>query len=415
MDGCEKSIITKKKESKYMMNKIKSNKLFITLMIIATMVLVGCATFKSSYETSKLDIINPYADVNWETYSQHKANLHTHTRMHRFREDGASVFRTGLIHAQDGTILQEPQEGYDNKNRHPDYEAAKGRGLHGGSDGSLSPPAKIDAYQSRGYTILALTDHNVVTWPWQDYGRDPESLGMLAVQGCEPSRHHHMGSYFNDSNGPTGNVEESIRAVGERNGLAVLFHPGRYKETDDWYVELYEKYEHLIGLEVYNQGDRYPNDRELWDRLLTQLMPYRPVWGASNDDAHSIGQVGRNWQVFLLPELNEQALRYAMRHGHSFFSYAPLGHPEDGGDPAPVIQSITVKDVEGTIEIKASGYESIEWISAGQVIAEGHLFDAKGHQGYVRAQLIGETGRTYTQPFFIGDPKKGTPARKTEL
>jgi len=352
-------------------------------------------------------IVNPYADVNWQAYGKHKANLHTHTLQHRFREDRASVFASGLIHAPDGTVLQEAQEGYDNRNHHPDFDAAKGR--WGGSDGSMTPTAKIDAYRSLGYTILALTDHNRVTWPWQDYGREPEALGMLAVQGCEPSRHHHMGSYFNDYNGASDNVEESIRAVGDRNGLAVIFHPGRYSESDDWYVNLYKKHDHLIGMEVYNQGDRYSKDRALWDRVLTQLMPHRPIWGMANDDAHRIGHVGRNWQVFLLPELTEQALRHAMRHGHSFFSYAPGGHPQDGGDPAPVIHAITVKEAEGTIEVIASGYESIAWISAGRKIAEGPVLDANGRQGYVRAELAGKTGRTYTQPFFIGDPQKGTP------
>ncbi len=351
--------------------------------------------------------INPYADVNWETYGRHKANLHTHTLQHRVREDGAIVFVNGLIQAPDETILQKVQKGHDRQNRHPDVDAAQGR--RGGSDGSLTPTAKIDAYQSRGYTILALTDHDMVTWPWQDYGRDSTALGMLAVQGCEPSRHHHMGSYFNDYNGSAGNVEESICAAGDRNGLAMLFHPGRYGESMDWYVNLYEKYDHLIGMEVYNQGDRYPRDRALWDEVLTRLMPHRPVWGMANDDAHELGHVGRNWQVFLLPELTEAALRHAMRHGHSFFSYAQGGHPREGGDPAPVIEAIRVNEAEGQIAIEASGYERIEWISAGRVIAGGPVLDAKGRQGYVRAELTGETGRTYTQPFFIGDPEAGTP------
>lgn len=355
-------------------------------------------------------IINPYADVNWKTCGKHKANLHTHTLQHRVREDGAIVFVNGLIQAPDGTVIQEPREGYDRRNRHPGVDAAQGR--RGGSDGSITPTAKIDAYRSRGYTILALTDHNMVTWPWQDYGRDPATLGMLAVQGCELSRHHHMGSYFNDYNGSAGNVEESIRAVGDRNGLAMLFHPGRYSESVDWYVNLYEKYDHLIGMEVYNQLDRYPQDRTLWDQVLTRLMPHRPVWGMANDDAHGMGHVGRSWQVFLLPELTEQAFRHAMRHGHSLFSHARGGHQPDGGDPAPVIHAINVNDAEGTIAIEASGYEGIAWISAGRVIADGPVLDAEGRQGYVRAELAGETGRTCTQPFFIGDPEKGTPTEE---
>ena len=59
--------------------------------------------------------ISPYEGVNWATTGQHKGNLHTHTTQ---------------------------------------------------SDGALAPSAMIDEYSSRGFGILALTDHNTVTWPW---------------------------------------------------------------------------------------------------------------------------------------------------------------------------------------------------------------------------------------------------------
>jgi hypothetical protein len=321
-------------------------------------------------------IINPYAQVNWETYGKHKANLHTHTLAHRFRGDGAIIFVNGLIQAPDGRILQESREGYNAREPYPAFRNARGR--RGGSDGSLSPTAKIDAYHRRGYTILALTDHNMVTYPWQNYGRQPSALGMLAVPGCEPSRHHHIGSYFNDYDGSATNLVESLKTIGARNGLAVLFHPGRYDHGVDWYADLYKKYEHLIGLEVYNQGNRYPQDRALWDALLTRLMPHRPVWGMANDDAHGPGHIGLNWQIFLLPELSEEALRHAMHQGHSFFSYAYEGHLPDGDKNVPVIEAIRVDSAIGQIAIEATGYETIDWISAGQVIAGGAYWTPAG-------------------------------------
>ncbi|MDZ4198522.1 MAG: hypothetical protein U1E27_04460, partial [Kiritimatiellia bacterium] len=353
-------------------------------------------------------IFNPYRGVNWTTYGQHKANLHTHTLPHKVRADGTVIFVTGEIRDATGAVLQAPVEGYGSSNHHPDYTSSSGRA--GGSDGTMPPQDKIAAYHSRGYSILALTDHNMVTWPWEDHAQNPSALGMLAVQGCEPSRHHHMSSFFNSYNGSESSVTASLAAVKNLGGLSILYHPGRYTETVDWYVEQYETHDHLVGMEVYNQGNRYPNDRALWDQVLTRLMPHRPVWGYSNDDAHSIGHVSRNWQTFLLPELTEAALRHAMTNGHFYFSYAPGGHPVGGGDPAPVIHSIAVNDEQGIITLDATGHTNVLWISGGATIASGSLsLDVSAHQGVIRAVLIGPTGRTYTQPFFAGDPEAGTP------
>ena len=315
--------------------------------------------FESLEDRRLLAIFNPYADVDWVEFDQHKGNLHTHTTQ---------------------------------------------------SDGRASPAAMIDTYRGIGYSVLALTDHDTrttaaPTWPWTDYDRDPAELGMVAIQGNEISGPNHIGSYFNDYGDASQTSESAALAeIRARGGLAVMFHPGRYSRSVDWYVDLYRNNEHLIGMEVYNQGDRYPGDRDLWDQLLTRLMPGKPVWGFSNDDAHNATlHPGRNWQTFILAELTEEAVRNAMVSGQFYFSYAPNGHLSDGGDPAPVINSIAVDDEASTITIVASGYTNISWISAGVEIANGvTTLDVSTHEGYVRAELIGPNGKTYTQPFFVG-------------
>ncbi len=300
-----------------------------------------------------VSIFNPYAEVDWVEHGQYKANFHTHTTE---------------------------------------------------SDGQMSPAAKIDEYYSMGYSVLAITDHNRVTWTWDDHGRDADELGMVAVQGNEPSRHHHIGSYFNDYGGESTELHDSLEAIGQRGGLAMMFHPGRYDFETSWYVDLFTSYDFLVGMEVYNQGDRYPGDRALWDEVLSELMPARPVWGYSNDDAHNIGHVGRNWQTLILPELSEAAVRSAMEEGLFYFSYAPTR-----GNPAPTINSILVDDAEGSITIDASGFTDVHWISGGQVIQSGSpTIHVRSFDGYLRAELDGPAGTTYTQPFFVGDQAHGT-------
>lgn len=322
-------------------------------------------------------IDNPYESVDWQTHGRYKANLHTHT-------------------------------------------------TH--SDGLMNPHDVVDAYHRLGYDILAITDHDVVTYPWERFSslspsslartrfvnishlmpstlrfenRDRHALGMVAIEGNELSRHHHVGSYFNSHRGMT-SAADSLAALAREGGIAMLFHPGRYTPPIPWYVNLYERNEHLFGLEVYNQGDRYPGDRVIWDAILSQTMPDRPVWGYSNDDSHAASHIGRNWSTFILPELSAESVRRGMLGGVSFFTYAPNGH---SGAPVPTVESLSVDRVDGTITITASDYEAIEWIASGEVVGTERTIDLENlgeHHSYVRAKLFGSAGAlTGTQPFGV--------------
>lgn len=325
-------------------------------------------------------IQNPYAEVNWANDGRFKANFHAHTTS---------------------------------------------------SDGKLTPHDVIDRYHSLGYSILAITDHDKVTYPWDQLStqqpdpgamkrfaegklessqpeyedRDPQELKMISIQACEFSSHHHACSFFNDHNGSE-TEEESFDIVTAKNGLAILNHPGRYHKTADWYVSLYRAFPALIGLEVFNQGDRFPNDRATWDAILTKLMPARPVWGYSNDDMHSGAKhLGHNWNMMLLPELSIEWVRRAMVEGRSYFVYAPGGHT---GPPPPVIEAINLNNRAGIIQIRATACTNIIWISEGRLVHQGdtiRLAATKISGTYVRAEIQGISNTVAaTQPFGLLRP-----------
>ncbi|MEN6452950.1 MAG: hypothetical protein ABFD10_01755 [Prolixibacteraceae bacterium] len=353
-----------------------------TILLPAAALLVACSSVQQ--------IRNPYETVSWSGYGQYKANLHTHTMV---------------------------------------------------SDGWMNPQTVVGKYRDAGYQILAISDHNSVTWPWTGFsgfkmnakseGRllnrelkpqeedwirpkdllfkdvNPDDAGMAAIQANELSDHHHMNSFFNDHNG-TKTEDESLKATAAKHGLAVLNHPGRYHDTNpkryslDWYLDLYLRYPHLLGMEVYNCGKRFPHDDQLWDSVLTVMAPVRPVWGFSNDDMHSMRDFGRNWNVFLLPELNEKAVRQAMEKGAFYFVYSPDGH---NGSKPPVIESIKVNQRKGKIAINATGSDSIVWIAEGKKIMYGNCFALRKLEKnirYVRAEIYGiDDIVVCTQPFII--------------
>ncbi|MEX1011496.1 MAG: hypothetical protein WDZ29_05480 [Balneolaceae bacterium] len=364
------------------------NRSGILFSLLAIIIVVALAVFFMPSENNHF--LNPYEQINWQTVHYYDANLHTHTTL---------------------------------------------------SDGSYDPHQAIDMYHDLEYHILALTDHDIhhhdarpqSLYPWTRLNdiyfeirdqlnpiydrtfesranevwqnRDPEELGMLSVEGSELSASHHIGSYMSEYAGASRDEHESMSEVGERDGLAMFFHPGRYERDVDWYIDFYRTYPHVIGQEIYNQADRYPMDRDKWDQVLHQLMPDRPVWGFANDDTHGTTHFGLNRNVFLISDLNIENVRHAMAEGHLFL-YVPV---ERGGRPDIRIRNVQTSGSQ--IELTLEGdYNEIQWITHDPEFGESRVV----HTGtdvdvsevpltatFVRAVIVTDGGRTYTQPFGI--------------
>ncbi|HNS31785.1 MAG TPA: hypothetical protein PKN36_02270 [bacterium] len=352
-------------------------RIWFQLALILPVLLGGCAFVERKEGlpkgTSVIVVIDPYEGIDWKSFSQHKANFHTHTTE---------------------------------------------------SDGDLSPARVIDKYLTSGYTILALTDHNVCAYPWEKFGREPSSLGMVAVPGNEHSTPIHIVSLFcayePDKND---NLDHVLNGISESKGLAVLCHPGEYWMPDlvsysvpedvlKKFADIFAKHNpYLLGMEVFNAGYRWRFDPMLWDALLAEMMPGRPVWGFAAEDIHFARQIGRDWNVFVVPALTAEDVRESMEKGRFYFS--TLGaHAQKDRDVAatPVIRSIVHNRNEGTITIDATEKgkpledSKCRWISKGRVVHNGLSINyrkIKTISKYLRAELTGTGGITFTNPFGL--------------
>ena len=355
----------------------------------------------SAYENTLPEIsANAYKDVNWNFTGKYKGNFHTHT---------AQSFDTGIL-SQD----------------------------------------VIDRYRSKNYKILALTDHDINTFPWTMLdifdetliNRDPEQLGMLTFSAIELSKDSRnswdesTGGEFNHHNdfftGRKGqeflSLQESYAYTEKLGGMQIINHPGQYwkpektynnanweKNSPAWHARNFMTYESLVGLEVYNQGDRWTSDRVLWDDILTITMPERPVYGYSNDDSHNSTHYYRNYQFMLMDDLSIPSLKDAMKKGQTYFSYEPAGN---GNAKAPQINKISVDNENATLTIDTPD-QAVYWISGtdknpsggnavSTVVGYGKTFHFAGFQGnYVRALIKNQYGETCTQPFGFA-PKTET-------
>jgi hypothetical protein len=302
-------------------------------------------------------VLNPYENIDWSSVERHKANLHTHTTE---------------------------------------------------SDGRSTPSEVVKMYAEAGYTILAITDHDdkgpdKTTWPWMDYGIDTSGFTILPVEGNEISKKDHIGSYFNDySDGNQSSVKAAIEEIGRRGGLAVINHPGRYrnKRNTRFYFDLYQTFDHLVGMEVVNKGDLFPDDRVLYDSLLSVLMPDRPVWAFSNDDFHRQKNFGTSYNIFLLTEngLDLYDFRDGFENGRFFAVYDPSAT----WSKAVVPDSVIVSDYDITVYANCDE-KQVEWISQGCLVHTGKTLPLSMNLGkYVRPRIVGEDNAfTLVQPFGL--------------
>ncbi|TRW46114.1 hypothetical protein [Georgenia yuyongxinii] len=373
------------------------------LMSAALAVVLGAAAATPALAAeTDYAIDNPYADVQWSDWAQYTSALHNHS-----------------------------------------YE----------SDGGNTAAERFEDAYAKGFDIFALTDHNFTSTTWDRTDR-PESndrgkleylttdrleemkagagrdgQGMLPISYAnEQSRSNHLLTFWADFNNASGaTLEGNIAQAEELGGVSVVAHPGRYTggarqtgaqgliassqpETVQKYVDLFTKYDSAVGMEIINKKDGdSASDRILWDNVLTQTMPERPVWAQSNDDAHSNGALGFSYNVHLMPELSEGAFRDSLEAGTYYasakVSYRELGNGFVSQGSTPTITDITVDDDADTVSITGVDTDTVRWISEGAVIAKGATIDLDDHEGmvgsYVRAELVGPGGISFTQPFGV--------------
>lgn len=345
-------------------------------------------------------ILNPYASVNWTTYGQYKANFHSHSVE---------------------------------------------------SDGGHQPAQMIEDHYAKGYDIMALTDHSFTNTTWDrkdtkatyltterlaeiNSGSDRDGRGMIGIPySNEQSISDHLNTFWANFNNTAGSTLESKIAQCELlGGISHINHPGRStggSNTDNngavgeaasnntyniaKYVKLFKKYPSCVGMEIINKKDAGSySDRILWDNILSQTMPFRPVWAFSNDDTHSKGATGYSYNMMLMPRNTLDNVRYSMENG-IFYAVAKISRRELGQDfvaigPAPVVTNIVVNENEDSITIEGQNYNTIEWIANGKIIASGNTIDLNDFEdkisAYIRVQLKGDGGIAFAQPFGL---KKG--------
>lgn len=213
-------------------------------------------------------------------------------------------------------------------------------------------------------------------------------------------------------------TETVAPAIQESSSKALSVKPVEWERVPDnaldMYLDLYQRHRNLVAMEVHNGTrplDEHPLDKNLWDRLLSTMMPERPVWGTATDDMHEMHHFAGDWVEFPRANNEPEQLRQAFLDGAFYFSSVSVYNGEQPSeDLTPEIVEVDVQADSGIIRVKATengqpmGEDAYVWVSMEDVVHTGPELDLSTLETdatYVRAEIYGRGGTTYTQPFGL--------------
>jgi hypothetical protein len=280
------------------------------------------------------------------------------------------------------------------------------------SDGRLSPKEVIEAYRQRGYDVLAVTDHDVITdlSPLSDNG----FLNIPSVEVCygknEVGQSYHLvvlGVRDMVDLPRETPVQDAIsewrdaqrRAQAEP--VIILAHPYWSGMTSAEMMALDE----LAGLEIHNTSARTDLGKGLstvhWDQVLARGKRW---WGYAVDDVHWMrrhGQYGEafgGWVWVKTDALEEGPVLEALRQGQF---YASSGPRIDAFSVENGVAGVQCSEVVTINFVGRTQWGSQHEAAPGCAItgAEHHL---SGNERYLRVECIDAQGHgAWTNPIFL--------------
>lgn len=254
------------------------------------------------------------------------------------------------------------------------------------------PPSELAAeYRRRGYSFMAITDHDVVSRINRIAGGD--FLSIPAYESTSESGHI-TGLWTSNVALPSLAPQVRLDHMTAQGGMAILNHPGW---RVGWSGADFAALKGYFGFEVYNGVTstdlRAERNLKLWHDLLNAKGWANRVWAIAVDDAHEPRAIDRGWIEVKVPQLTHRALRYAFERGALFASNGPtfevLG-VSNGAIMASSPNAQTIRFIDQDLKILAEGP------------ATGARYRPSGRERWVRVEAVRADGRTaWSQPFWL--------------
>lgn len=243
-------------------------------------------------------------------------------------------------------------------------------------------------YQSAGYQVVAITDHDVVT-RWDQ----PNRSDFLVLAGNEQT--------ISRPCWPLGKHLVQIEGLHSQDRLLMPAHPNWQGNlgTGCWYLSDLDKLPDFQLIEIFNHHSDYHADIKLWEQVLRHYGPSHPIWGVAVDDSDNGELLNRGWIMVKAKDLTEENVFKALGSGSFYSTTGPTA-------------DFTV--AESTIQVKAHIAGDIRFLNhqgnlVGQTQGIFGEYRPRGDEGFIRVELESAGGFVWSQPFFIvpfPDPKR---------
>lgn len=300
------------------------------------------------------------------------------------------------------------------------------------SDGKMTPAELKAAYKARGYSVVAMTDHDVMV----DHSElsDPEFLVLrgyeLAVNDAHrpfghESRTYHLSLiaatpeadrqvFFTPRMNFTGNAgsyASSVRTTGEQvysynyspifvnrliraanaAGFLVIYnHPHYSLQTEEDFLPL----EGLLGMEIHNGasmswGFGDDGNTTYYERMLraghTSLVPIAADDSHASDANDPANELFTGFVMIAAPSLSYTDVTAALRAGHCYASQGPEIHELSVEHGRMRITCSRVREILLRTADRGAERRTGELTSA--------EFPIRRDAGYFRLEIVDETGR----------------------
>ncbi len=361
----------------------------LSVLIAVAMLLTGSSLAFAATDTDYA-ITNPYASVDFNTWNQYKADLHSHTTFsdghntlpemaERHYELGFDIYAItdhgtnsiGYTTQKFNTAMEVVSVIKNDGEHHDEVLSSSGTAANGNA-------YKVETVNGNEYYTQTLANGDGQAMMRVPFGieHNPTSFNNA-----------HVNSFFVNYGtgivGGTSNYLAPISKVQELGGVSVINHPGEYTNARDEvytadaynienshykyvinkYANILKSYDTCIGIDINSKGDsRTRFDRKLWDILLQKVVPTgRNVFAIGSTDAHNLDIVDSGYTVVLMPELTSPALKTALKTGTFFAASKYIGNVDElSGYSATLLASQNSEAVEFGKELA----ECVETINA---------------------------------------------------
>ena len=426
-------------------------KKLVSLLLAVLLPVMACMPALAAAAPQRYVITSPYDAIDWDTWGAYKFQPHCHTN------------------ASDGypTIHEFVQTHYD-----LDYDVVAltdhgtlNRGWN--KEPELIPLVRLVKYertQMADIEPLTEEEYGAVLTGAADSPTRTHANGMLDVPlGIElnmatPVCDCHLTGYFCEYGqglaGVYGDYETPSAEVNKAGGISMLSHVGEYVYPDkdsenyvgqkiaEYYVNKFARIfldnpGSSVGMGINSATDAHTRcDRILYDQILQKTIPNGVTpWAFCFADSHSASSSNDAYTMLVMEDFDMANVRRAMTNGTAFaVSHYSNGYELNGmqelpgysddaklyNDPAyyycnntPIVTRIETDGAAGTISIEGEYFDTITWVSNGNVILRESVEDGAAALDlnradlldtpslYVRFYITGPYGICYSQPFTI--------------